>query len=151
MQYLRHTAFQLSPWKYRSCKLFRITSFYPLYFEEIEFLLSKSYLQKRLTNIVHKSRICSMAECLLQGGGEARECRGNVKWMVGLNKRVSAKGEIESHGLACSFGNCAHDSSGAQNGCAVPGSQRPLLSNEDKDTKETESERETNNQWREIA
>lgn len=66
-----------------------------------------------------------------------------MKWMARLDKRVSAKGEIESHRLACSFTNSAHDSSGAQNGCAVHRAQRPLLGNEDK---ETESEGNENSQ-----
>lgn len=63
--------------------------------------------------------------------------------MVGLDKRVSAKGEIESHRLACSFTNCAHDSPGAQNECAVHRAQGLLLSNGDK---KAESEGNTNSQ-----
>lgn len=37
----------------------------------------------------------------------------------GAGQNISAKGEIESHRLACSFTNCALDSPWAQNGCAV--------------------------------
>lgn len=44
---------------------------------------------------------------------------GKMKWIVHFDKRASAKGEIESHRLACAFSSCAHDNPEAHNGCAV--------------------------------
>lgn len=68
---------------------------------------------------------------------------GKMKWMVHFDKRASAKGEIESHRLACAFSSCAHDNPEAQNGCAVHRTQGPLPRNGDKGT---ESEANTNSQ-----
>lgn len=117
--------------------------------------------QKQLTNILNKIPIAKyvqrgfMAEicCPLklqsnsfkspskarmsQCEGEVTECPGNMKGMVALNKRGSAKGEIESQRLACSFTNWR------TKWIAVYRAQGPLLSNGDK---ETESEWNTNSQ-----
>lgn len=119
--------------------------------------------QKQPTNILNKIPIPEYVEreflaeicCSLKlqskrfkGPSKARmsrcegEVTGTMKSMVGLNKRVSAKGEIESQRLACSFTNWG------TKWTAVHRAQGPLLSNGDK---ETESEGNTNSQRRDTV